>query len=78
MGRDENAGPRNEVLQLAAGAADLVAGGLRDAARRLPRLADVREELRARGELALRRTAPVPEAHPEVLARQVVRRTSGE
>jgi hypothetical protein len=75
---DENIGPQNEILHLVAGMADLVAGGLRDAARRLPRLAEVREELRARGELALRRTAPAPEAHLEVLSRQVAQRTSGE
>jgi hypothetical protein len=78
VGWDENARPQNEALHLAAGVADLVAEGLRDAARRLPRLTEVREELRVRGELALRRTAPAPEAHLEILSRQVARRTSGE
>jgi hypothetical protein len=78
VGLDEKAGPQNEMLHLAAGVADLVAGGWREAVRRLPRLAEVREELRARGELALRRNAPLPEAHTEVLSRQVVRRTAGE
>jgi hypothetical protein len=74
----QGAGTRNEVLQLAAGVADLVAEGLRDVARRVPGLGEIREELRVRGELALKRTAPVPEAHTEVLSRQVVRRASGE
>ncbi len=70
--------PQNEALQLAAGVADVVMQGLKDAVRRLPRLSEVREELRGRGELALKRTAPVAEAHTEVLARQVVRRNAGE
>jgi hypothetical protein len=78
VGLDEKAGPQHEMLHLAAGVADLVAGGWREAVRRLPRLAEVREELRARGELALKRNAPIPEAHLEVLSRQVARRTTGE
>lgn len=78
MGQSAGNGPRNEMLQLAAGVADLVAGGVRDVARRLPGLGEIREELRVRGELALKRNAPVPEAHTEVLSRRVVRRASGE
>ncbi|GAA4615220.1 hypothetical protein GCM10023195_66930 [Actinoallomurus liliacearum] len=67
-------GPYDEILYLTAGLADLVTGGLRGAARRLPGLAEVREELRARGELAVRRTGPEPESHMEVLARRVAER----
>jgi len=78
MGQSAGNGPRNEMLQLAAGVADLAAGRFRDAVRRLPGLGEIREELRVRGELALKRTAPVPEAHTEVLSRRVVRRASGE
>ena len=74
MGADK----QNDVLQVMAGLADLVAGRVRDVARRLPDLGEIREELRVRGELALKRTAHVPEAHTEVLSRQVVRRLSGE
>ena len=75
MGRGESVRPQDEVLYLAAGVADLVAGGVRGAARRLPGLAAVREELRARGELALRRIGAAPEAHMEVLARRVAERS---
>ena len=78
MGLDENVGSQNEVLHLAAGVVDLVAEGWRQTVRRLPGLAEVREELRARGELALKRNVPVPEAHTEVLSRQVAQRTAGE
>jgi hypothetical protein len=78
VGLDENGGSQNDVLYLAAGVVDLVAGGWRQTLRRLPALAEVREELRARGELALKRNVPVPEAHTEVLSRQVTRRTAGE
>lgn len=78
MRQDENVGPQSEMLHLVAGMADLMAEGLRNAARRLPRLVEVRDELRARGELALKRAAPVPGAHMEVLSRKVVRRASGE
>jgi hypothetical protein len=73
MGRQDR--PRDELLYLAAGAADLVAEGFRGLGRRLPGLVEVREELRARGELALRRTGTAPEAHLEILARRVVERT---
>jgi hypothetical protein len=74
----QGAGTQNEVLQVVAGLADLVAGRVRDVTRRLPDLTEIREELRVRGELALKRTAPVPEAHTEVLSRQVIRRLAGE
>lgn len=63
----------NEALYLMAGVADLVAEGLRGVTRRMPGLADVRQELRARGELALRRGAE-PVAHMEVLARKAAER----
>ncbi len=72
--REDNARPQRDALHLAAGLADLVAGGVRDATRRLPGLAEVREELRARGELALRRTGAPAEAHMELLARRVAER----
>ncbi|MCO5967455.1 hypothetical protein [Actinoallomurus soli] len=68
-------GSRDEILYLAAGLADLVTEGLRGATRRLPGLSEVRQELRARGELAVRRSGPGSEAHLEVLARHVVRRS---
>ncbi|MGI5200758.1 hypothetical protein ACQEU6_04035 [Spirillospora sp. CA-108201] len=71
---DGRAGPRNETLCLAAGVADVVAEGLRGLARRMPGPAEVRQELRARGELALRRSGAAPEAHMEVLARQAAAR----
>jgi hypothetical protein len=74
MAREENPTPQNEVLYLAAGIGDLLAEGLRGAARRLPGLVEVRQELRARGELAFKRIGAAPEAHLEVLARQVVER----
>ncbi|XVQ86608.1 hypothetical protein ACQP2K_04055 [Microbispora siamensis] len=66
--------PQDEVLHLVAGAADLVAERLRGAARLLPGLTEVREELRARGELALKRAAPASEAHMEILARRAAER----
>jgi hypothetical protein len=75
MTRDENVASREEALYLAAGVADLLADGLRGVARRLPGLAEVRQELRARGELALRRHGTEPLAHMEVLARRVAERT---
>jgi hypothetical protein len=78
MGSDENAGAQHEMVKLAAGMADFVLEGWRETVRRLPSLADVREELRARGELALKRNVAVPEAHTEVLCRQAGRRTAGE
>ncbi|WP_089316687.1 hypothetical protein [Actinomadura mexicana] len=71
---DGRAGSRNEVLCLAAGVADVVAEGLRVLTRRMPGPAEVRQELRARGELALRRSGAAPEAHMEVLARQAAAR----
>ncbi|MFD0902147.1 hypothetical protein [Actinomadura sediminis] len=71
MHRDETPKPRDEVMYLAAGAADAVLDGARSVLRRLPGLNEVRQELRARGELAWGRRAPVAEAHMEVLARQV-------
>ncbi|MBC6457087.1 hypothetical protein [Actinomadura sp. HBU206391] len=74
MGQRENSTPRDEVLYVAAGAADLMAEGLRGLFRRLPGLVEVRQELRARGELALRRTGTASEAHLEVLARQAAGR----
>ncbi|MGH3240724.1 MAG: hypothetical protein ACRDNL_10095 [Spirillospora sp.] len=74
MTRDENVRAHDEALHLAAGAADVVLGGMRDVVRRLPGLGEVRRELRARGELALRRTAQTPPAHMEVLARRVSER----
>ncbi|GAA2096970.1 hypothetical protein [Actinomadura alba] len=73
MAQGENT-PGDEVLYLAAGVADLMAEGMRGLFRRLPGLVEVRQELRARGELALRRTGTAPEAHMEVLARQVAMR----
>ncbi|GAA3950371.1 hypothetical protein GCM10023085_36180 [Actinomadura viridis] len=76
MGRDGDVRPQDEVVYLVAGLADLVMGGMRDATRRLPGLTAVREELRARGELALKRTGPSSEAHMEVLARRVAERNS--
>ncbi|MCW2947545.1 MAG: hypothetical protein JWR24_4262 [Actinoallomurus sp.] len=76
MGRNESVRPQDEMLYLAAGVADLVVGGMRGGARRLPRLVEMREELRARGELALRRTGSAPEAHLEVLARRVAERNA--
>jgi hypothetical protein len=74
MTQGENVTPRDEVLYLAAGVADLVAEGVRGLTRRLPGLAEARQELRARGELALRRTSTEPRAHLEVLARQAAER----
>ncbi|MEU9843353.1 hypothetical protein AB0C69_29510 [Actinomadura sp. NPDC048032] len=71
---DGRAGSRNEVLCLAAGVADVVAEGLRGLTRRMPGPAEVRQELRARGELALRRNGAAPEAHMEILARQAATR----
>ncbi|MEU8310189.1 hypothetical protein AB0C84_42120 [Actinomadura sp. NPDC048955] len=71
---DGRAGPGNDMLCLAAGVADLVAEGLRVMARRVPGPAEVRQELRARGELALRRNGAAPEAHLEVLARRAAAR----
>ncbi|SEG88455.1 hypothetical protein SAMN04489712_1226 [Thermomonospora echinospora] len=76
MGRDEDTRAHDEVIYLAAGVADLVMGGMRGAVRRLPGLGEVRQELRARGELALRRTAQTPPAHMEVLARRVGERNA--
>lgn len=76
MTRDANARTYDEVLLLAAGAADVVADGMRGVVRRLPGLGEVRQELRARGELALRRTAQTPPAHMEVLARRVSERAA--
>ncbi|MFC4052391.1 hypothetical protein ACFOY4_22125 [Actinomadura syzygii] len=76
MVRGEDSGAHDEVLHLAAGAADVVLGGMRGLVRRLPGLGDVRQELRARGELALRRNAPSPLAHMEVLARRVSERAA--
>ncbi|TYK53167.1 polyprenyl synthetase [Actinomadura decatromicini] len=76
MVRGEDSGAHDEVLHLAAGAADVVLGGIRGLARRLPGLGDVRQELRARGELALRRNAPAQPAHMEVLARRVSERAA--
>jgi hypothetical protein len=73
MARD-GGGSHDEILYLVAGLADLVTGGLRNAARSLPGLSDVREELRARGELAVRRTGSGADAHLEVLARKAARR----
>jgi hypothetical protein len=74
MGWDGNIGSREETLCLVAGAADFLVDGLRGVARRLPGLADVRQELRARGELALRRNGTEPLAHMEVLARRAAER----
>ncbi len=70
-------GSRDEVLRLAAGAADVVLTGVRDLTRRLPGLGEVRQELRARGELALRRGGAAPRAHMEILARQAAERAAG-
>ncbi|MDN3353142.1 hypothetical protein [Actinomadura sp. DC4] len=67
---------RDEVLSLAAGMADLVAEGMRDLARRLPGLTEARQELRARGELALKRVGAEPRAHMEVLARKAAERAN--
>ncbi|WP_199484765.1 hypothetical protein [Actinomadura craniellae] len=72
----ERVRPQDEVIYLAAGVADLVMGGMRSTVRRLPGLEAVREELRARGALALRRTGHLPHAHMEVIARRVVERNS--
>ncbi len=74
MVRGEDARAHDEVLHLAAGAADVVLGGMRGLVRRLPGLGEVRQELRTRGELALRRNAQAPSAHMEVLARRVSER----
>ncbi|MEV0667887.1 hypothetical protein ACIBI3_40375 [Actinomadura luteofluorescens] len=71
---DGRAGSRDEMLCLVAGVADVVAEGLRGLTRRMPGPAEVRQELRARGELALRRNGQTPEAHLEVLARQAAAR----
>lgn len=71
---DGEVGTRSEVLCLAAGIADVVAEGVRGLTRRVPGPAEVRQELRARGELALRRNGAAPEAHMEVLARRAAAR----
>ncbi|MFI0482288.1 hypothetical protein [Actinomadura sp. 9N215] len=76
MVRGENVRVHDEVLHLAAGAADVVMGGMRGVVRRLPGLGEVRQELRARGELALRRTPQTPPAHMEILARRVSERAA--
>ncbi|MEU8117665.1 hypothetical protein AB0C21_03035 [Spirillospora sp. NPDC049024] len=76
MERDAGrAGSRDEVLCLAAGVADVVLTGMRDLTKWLPGLGEVRQELRARGELALRRGGAAPQAHMEILARRVAART---
>jgi hypothetical protein len=71
MSRDEAAKSLDEVVYLAAGAADMVLDGARSVLRRLPGLGEVRQELRARGELAWCRRAPAAEAHMETLARRL-------
>ncbi|MEV5595283.1 polyprenyl synthetase [Streptomyces sp. NPDC052496] len=73
-----------QVLLLAAGAADLVLDQVRQAADRgqgLLRRSDLRDlladgvnELRARGELASRRVTPETENYLELMARRAVRR----
>ncbi|MFI7616107.1 hypothetical protein ACIBP6_33280 [Nonomuraea terrae] len=65
---------RQEALYLAAGVADVLLGGARDVLRQMPQLAEIRQELRARGELAWGRGVPLGEAHLEVLARRVSER----
>ncbi|MFB9711808.1 hypothetical protein ACWDTT_11295 [Streptosporangium sandarakinum] len=72
--REENPAPRDEVLYLAAGLSDLLVEGLRSVTHRLPGLSQVRQELRARGELAVKRLDTTPQPHLELLARQVVER----
>ncbi|MET9801951.1 polyprenyl synthetase [Streptomyces sp. NPDC006368] len=77
----------NDAVLLAAGVADLAVTGLTTALgglRGLLRRADVaelagegRQELKARGRLALDRCAPVPPAHMELLARRVAARRGG-
>ena len=74
MAQGGNGTPRDEVLYLAAGVADLMAERVRGLTRRLPGLAEACQELRARGELALGRTGTEPAAHMEVLARQAAER----
>ncbi|WP_214411278.1 hypothetical protein [Sphaerisporangium fuscum] len=72
--REEKPAPHEEVLYLTAGLGDLLVEGLRGVTRRLPGLSQVRHELRARGELAVKRMRTTPEPHLELLARQVVER----
>ncbi|MFD3683970.1 hypothetical protein ACFWTE_03990 [Nocardiopsis sp. NPDC058631] len=86
-GDDDGDGPErvSEPVLLAAGVADLVfdrvGGALRGARSLLGRsdlpelAADGREELRRRGQLALRRYVSVPECHMELLARRAADRT---
>ena len=72
----EEDGREQKAAYLVAGLADLVREHVRDAAMRLPNLDEVCEELRARGELALRRNSPTKDSHLEMLARRVVSRNS--
>lgn len=74
MAQGKNVTSRDEVLYLAAGVADLLAEGVRTLTRQLPGLAETRQELRARGELALLRNGTEPGAHMEALARHAAER----
>ncbi|QKW10520.1 hypothetical protein HUT18_32980 [Streptomyces sp. NA04227] len=84
---DPRRGQAEEAVQIVAGLVDL---GLEQAEGLIRRMrgvlgrsdldvitADGREDLRARGELALKRHAPTAESHMETLARQVAARRSG-
>lgn len=83
-GDGSGASRESDAVLLAAGVADLVCDGIgavlrgvRGALKRsdLAELAqDGREEMRARGRLALQRNALVSEPHMELLARQVAAR----
>lgn len=78
--------PGEGLVYAVAGAADLVlsrvggvlqqVGAVLQRSDREALLGDGYSDLRARGELALKRHDPLPESHLESLARRVARRTS--
>lgn len=86
-GAGKGGGRENEALLLAAGPADAALGGVESLVRRARGLTsrsdlaepaqDGRDEMRARGKLALQRFGPGPEPHMELLARRALAARSG-